>query len=132
MPQDVPVAAAPAAPVVDREAQLVHARGEATLAEVERALGAAGLTLGLGGEAPPPGETTIAAWIAAGARGAPDPWLDPVDHLVAGFTARLASGADLEVRPAPRRAVGPTPIAIRSNVRIPAAPRRSGWKPSPG
>ncbi len=55
---------------------------------------------------------TVAAWIASGARGSPDPWLDPVDHLVAGFTARLASGADLEMRPAPRRAVGPDLFAL--------------------
>ncbi len=107
-----PVAPGPAVPAVDREAQLVHARGEATLAETERALAAAGLTLGLGAEAPPLAETTVAAWIANGARGAPDPWVDPVDHLVAGFTARLGSGPDLEVRPAPRRAVGPDLFAL--------------------
>jgi alkyldihydroxyacetonephosphate synthase len=89
----------------------VRAAGDATLAEVERALARAGLTLGLGPDAPPP-DTTVDAWIAAGARGAPDPWLDPVDHLVAGFTARLASGAALEVRPAPRRAVGPDLFAL--------------------
>src|SRR6185503_13968639 len=46
-------------------------------------------------------ETTVDAWIAAGARGAPDPWEDPVDHLVAGFTARIGT-QDLVVRPAPR------------------------------
>jgi alkyldihydroxyacetonephosphate synthase len=108
-----PVSLAPATPAVDRDAQLVHARGEATLAEVERALGAAGLTLGLDAGAPPLAETTVAAWIAAGAHGAPDPWLDPVDHLVAGFTSRLASGAELEVRPSPRRAVGPDLFALQ-------------------
>ncbi|HVY49387.1 MAG TPA: FAD-binding oxidoreductase, partial [Minicystis sp.] len=60
----------------------------------------------------PPLDTTVAAWIASGARGAPDPWHDPADHLVAGFTARLASGAELAVRPAPRRAVGPDLFAL--------------------
>jgi alkyldihydroxyacetonephosphate synthase len=116
LPRESPVrrsaAPAPASPAVDRDDQLVHARGEATLAEVERALAAARLTLGLGRDAPPLGETTVAAWIAAGSRGAPDPWLDPVDHLAAGFTARLVSGAELEARPAPRRAVGPDLFAL--------------------
>lgn len=115
LPREAPVrraiTTAPAVPVVDRASQLVHARGEATLAEVERALGEAGLTLALGEGAPPP-ETTVAAWLAAGGRGAADPWADPVDHLVAGFTARLTSETEIEVRPAPRRAVGPDLYAL--------------------
>jgi alkyldihydroxyacetonephosphate synthase len=107
-----PPPAPPLEPAVDLASQLVHARGDATLAAVERALAAQGLTLGLGDGAPPLAETTVAAWIAAGAPGAPDPWLDPVDHLVAGFTATLGSGAELSVRPAPRRAVGPDLFAL--------------------
>jgi alkyldihydroxyacetonephosphate synthase len=107
-----PVAAPPAAPVLDRASQLVHAAGSATLADVERALAHEGLSLGLGPDAPPRDRTSVAAWLASGAPGAPDPWLDPVDHLVAGFTARLASGVELEVRPAPRRAVGPDLFAL--------------------
>jgi alkyldihydroxyacetonephosphate synthase len=102
-----PPEAPPAEPAVDPVSQLAHVRGDATLAVVERALAAEGLTLALGDDAPPLAETTVAAWIAAGAPGAPDPWIDPVDHLVAGFTATLGSGAVLSVRPAPRRAVGP-------------------------
>ena len=101
----------PATPSVDTASQLVHARGEATLADVERSLLGQGLSLALGAGAPPL-ETTVAAWLASGAHGAPDPWVDPVDHLVAGFTARLSSGVDLEVRPAPRRAVGPDLYAL--------------------
>ncbi|MFT3773755.1 MAG: FAD-binding protein [Minicystis sp.] len=107
-----PVTPAPASPVVDADAQLVHARGDATLAQVEHALAQRGLTLALSDGAPPLDTTTVATWIASGAHGAPDPWLDPVDHLAAGFTARLASGTDLEVRPAPRRAVGPDLFAL--------------------
>jgi alkyldihydroxyacetonephosphate synthase len=101
----------PARPILDKSSLLIHVAGSATLAEVEAAAAASGLSLGLGAGAPAP-ETTVAAWIAAGARGAPDPWSDPVDHLVAGFQARLGSGADLEVRPAPRRAVGPDLFAL--------------------
>jgi alkyldihydroxyacetonephosphate synthase len=115
LPRDPPVrravTAAPAAPVVDRASALVHARGAATLAEVEGALAAAGMSLALGEGAPPPA-TTVAAWLAAGAPGAADPWVDPVDHVVAGLTAQLASGTELEVRPAPRRAVGPDLCAL--------------------
>lgn len=114
LPREPPARAhvrVPAIPIVDAESQLVHAPGDATLADVEQALRAAGLGLALG-EGAPPATTTVAAWLAAGARGAADPWLDPVDHLVAGFTARLPSGADLEVRPAPRRAVGPDLFAL--------------------
>jgi alkyldihydroxyacetonephosphate synthase len=111
LPRDLPARRAlppsPQQPQVEAETQLVHTRGEATLATVERALAEAGLTLALGAEAPPLESTRVADWIAAGAKGAPDPWDDPVDHLVAGFTAVLPSGAPLEVRPAPRRAVGP-------------------------
>jgi len=107
-----PAAPAPAAPIIDRSSQLVHASGEATLAEVERALGREGLSLALGEGTPPLESTTVDAWIAGGAHGAPDPWRDPVDHLLAGFSARLASGAELEVRPAPRRAVGPDLFAL--------------------
>jgi len=37
---------------------------------------------------------------------------DPVDQLVAGYVAELASGATLKVRPCPRRAVGPDLYAL--------------------
>jgi alkyldihydroxyacetonephosphate synthase len=107
-----PPRTAPATPVLDRASQLVHAAGSATLASIEGAVAPDALTLGLAPDAPPLADTTLAAWIARGAPGAPDPWLDPVDHLVAGFTARLASGAELEVRPSPRRAVGPDLFAL--------------------
>lgn len=104
---------APGSPTLDRESMLVHASGAATLAEVERALERDGLTLALDPDALSRSrDTTLDAWIASGAPGAPDPWSDPVDHLVAGFTARLASGAALVVRPAPRRAVGPDLFAL--------------------
>lgn len=106
------LAAAPARPALDPLSGLVHVSGAATLDEVERFLAREGLSLRLGAEAPALAATTVDAWIAAGARGAPDPWSDPVDHLVAGFSAELRSGAGLEVRPAPRRAVGPDLFAL--------------------
>jgi alkyldihydroxyacetonephosphate synthase len=106
-----PLPPPPATPVIDGDSLLVHAAGAARIGEVERVLEQRGLTLALDFGAASR-ELTLDAWIAAGAPGAPDPWSDPVDHLVAGFTARLASGAELAVRPAPRRAVGPDLFAL--------------------
>lgn len=111
-PRTAPAPMPPLTPVMDRASQLVHASGEAMLAEVERALAREGLSLALGEGCADLERTTVSAWIAAGAPGAPDPWLDPVDHLVAGFSARLASGGELVVRPGPRRAVGPDLFAL--------------------
>jgi alkyldihydroxyacetonephosphate synthase len=115
LPREAPARRAPAPlpaePRLDRASMLMHARGAATLGEVERAAAHEGLTLYLDGAAPPP-QTSIADWIAGGARGAPSPWTDPVDHVVAGFTARLPSGESLEIRPGPRRAVGPDLFAL--------------------
>ena len=48
----------------------------------------------------------------AGAPGARDRWLDPVDQLLAGLDATLADGRALGVHPAPRRAVGPDLTAL--------------------
>jgi alkyldihydroxyacetonephosphate synthase len=65
--------------------------------------------------------------VAAGLPGAPDAWLDPVDHVVAGFTARLASGAPLAVRPSPRRAVGPDLFALFQGAGGKAGAVTSAW-----
>jgi alkyldihydroxyacetonephosphate synthase len=106
------LSAPPTRPALDPLSGLVHVSGAATLGEVESFLAREGLSLSLGSDAPSLAETTVDAWIAAGARGAPDPWSDPVDHLVAGFSAVLRSGGELEIRPAPRRAVGPDLFAM--------------------
>lgn len=103
--------AVPLAPSLDAESLLVHVAGTHTLAEVERALAPHRLSLRLGSAAPSP-DTTVDAWIAGGARGAADPWVDPVDHLVAGFSAELRSGGSFNLRPSPRRAVGPDLFAL--------------------
>lgn len=110
-PPRTPLAPVPDTPLLDKQSQTVHTRGDATLGEVQSTLRAAGLSLGLGDGAPPP-ETTVHAWIGAGAPGSPDPWNDPVDHLVAGYSAELVSGAALNIRPCPRRAVGPDLFAL--------------------
>jgi alkyldihydroxyacetonephosphate synthase len=92
---------------IDAQSLLVAVPGAATLASIERELAPSGLTLGL-----PVSDTTVADWLAAGAPGSPSSFADPADHLVAGLTATLVDGSRLEVRPSPRRSVGPDLIAL--------------------
>lgn len=92
---------------IDRASLLVRVPGAATLASIERALSPEGLTLGV--EAT---DDAVGDWLARGAPGAASSFADPADHLVAGLTATLTNGSTLEVRPSPRRAVGPDLIAL--------------------
>jgi alkyldihydroxyacetonephosphate synthase len=102
-PLEAPRACAPM--TLDLVSQLADVPGSTPLLEVEAWLAAQGLTLGaLGANVV---EASIGAWIADGARGARDAWLDPADHLVAGFVAEFRGGHCVVVRPAPRRSVGP-------------------------
>jgi FAD/FMN-containing dehydrogenase len=71
---------------------------------VELELRRRSLTLGIEGPLP---EESVSAWLARGAPGARDHADDPVDQLVAGMEAVLPDGREMDVRPAPRRAVGP-------------------------
>ncbi|HRI65022.1 MAG TPA: FAD-binding protein [Polyangium sp.] len=111
-PETQAVPLPPTVPVFDVTSLLVHASGNMPLGEVERVLSSHGMSLGLSDDASYNLRTTVGSWLAQGAPGARDPWLDPADHLVAGFTARLKSGRELEVRPSPRRAVGPDLFAL--------------------
>jgi alkyldihydroxyacetonephosphate synthase len=95
--------------VVDRQSLLARIEGTADLAAAERLLNEEDLTLDV---RLPSDAVSIADWLARGAPGARDPWLDPVDQLVAGFDATLADGRSISVRPAPRRAVGPDLAAL--------------------
>jgi alkyldihydroxyacetonephosphate synthase len=106
-----PLGSPPRASVdVDRESLLASVDGALDLAAVERLLADHGVTLGLE-RAPDPG-VTLGEWLARGATGARDHWLDPVDQLVAGLDATLVDGTPLSIRPAPRRAVGPDLTAL--------------------
>ncbi len=89
---------------LDLASLLVEARGEDTLGAIEARLAEVDRTLDVDASAHP---LTVREWIDRGAPGARDPWLDPVDQIVAGFEATLRDGRTLSVRPAPRRAVGP-------------------------
>jgi alkyldihydroxyacetonephosphate synthase len=92
---------------VDLTSLLVHVRGDVSLQDLEQALARQGLTLDVS-----PLEGTVAEWIARGAPGSRDPLRDPVDQLMAGFTARMKDGRVLDVRPTPRRADGPDLSAL--------------------
>jgi hypothetical protein len=60
----------------------------------------------------PPLQAAVADWLAGGVPGTPTCFADPADHVVAGLTATLVNGQRLEVRPSPRRSVGPDLIAL--------------------
>ncbi len=109
-----PSASSPASPggpaiTVDRDSLLASIGGTRKLDEVERELRTQGLTLDASIPSPAP---TLAQWLALGAPGARDRWLDPVDQLLAGLDATLKDGRKLSIRPAPRRAVGPDLTAL--------------------
>lgn len=95
---------------LDAKSLLVEAKGDQPLGDLEREAGEHGYTLGVdvGAHA----ETTLAEWLGKGAPGAASAFADPADHLVAGLEATLANGKKLEVRPGPRRAVGPDLVAL--------------------
>jgi alkyldihydroxyacetonephosphate synthase len=104
------VTATPAAssPGLDRESLLACIDASTEVASAERTLNDAGLTLDL--RAVPSG--ALGEWLARGAPGTRDRWLDPADQLLAGLDATLTDGRALVVRPAPRRAVGPDLTAL--------------------
>jgi alkyldihydroxyacetonephosphate synthase len=94
---------------IDHESLLARIDGRMDLAAAERALRQHNLTLDIRPSFP---AVSVAQWLAAGATGARDHWLDPVDQLVAGLDARFNDGRALHLRPAPRRAVGPDLSAL--------------------
>jgi alkyldihydroxyacetonephosphate synthase len=102
---DADVASAPDVSAVDAESLLASFSGDTTLAAARDALEAYGLGLPVDSE--PGVAQTLDEWIGSGMPGTPDPLHDPVDHVVAGFEARLRNGQRIGVRPGPRRAMGP-------------------------
>jgi alkyldihydroxyacetonephosphate synthase len=104
---------------IDLASLLVEVPASKTLDAVETELAARGLTLGVAMEVAT-GSSPIGAWLAKGAPGAASLFSDPADHLVAGLLATLSNGSRLEVRPGPRRAVGPdlTALAVGTNGRL--------------
>jgi alkyldihydroxyacetonephosphate synthase len=95
---------------VDVTSLLATFGGEQTLGEAEATLAEHGLTLGLQEGFDP--AMPIGRFVAAGLPGSADRWQDPVWQPLAGLVARLHTGDRLEIRPAPRRAVGPDLSAL--------------------
>ena len=95
---------------VDRTSLLLDVDARETLASAESFLAEGGLTLDLARGTDL--SATVADWLARGAPGSRDAWLDPADQLLAGLVATLADGTALSIRPTPRRATGPDLIAL--------------------
>ncbi|MDB4997970.1 MAG: hypothetical protein JWM74_5402 [Myxococcaceae bacterium] len=110
---------------MDRTSLLAIVEASATLGAIETELAKEGLTIGLTPGTPT--DVTLGKWLDEGAVGAPDPWSDPADHLVAGIEAVLHDGLRLDVRPAPRRAVGPDLIALVVGMRGRFAKIERAW-----
>jgi len=94
---------------IDPVSLLVDVGGDVPLEAVEAALRRASpaLTLDVTDFS-----RSVRGWLDAGAPGARDRWLDPVDQIVAGLEGTLKNGQLLSIRPAPRRAVGPDLMAL--------------------
>ncbi len=89
---------------IDDTSHLVHVEGGVRIPTLEVELRRRQLTLGIEGTLP---EESVSAWLSQGAPGARAREDDPVDQLVAGLAAVLPDGREIDIRPAPRRAVGP-------------------------
>jgi alkyldihydroxyacetonephosphate synthase len=94
---------------IDHESLLAFIDATIDLQTAERLLNDQDLTLDV---RPPSPSLSLADWLAMGAPGVRDHWLDPVDQFIAGFEATLIDGRSLSLRPAPRRAVGPDLTAL--------------------
>jgi alkyldihydroxyacetonephosphate synthase len=95
---------------IDQESCLATLPGTMTLGESINTLQKQGFTLPLGTGYR--AEQSVAQWMATGTPARPDPWNDPADHLIAGFRATLpAERGMVDLRPVPRRAVGPDLIS---------------------
>ena len=95
---------------LDDVSLLLEADGSDTIADVEDFLTSRGLTLGCDVNAEG-AAMSGAEWIARGSPGARSPFADPADHVVAGLTGTLGTRT-VEIRPGPRRAVGPDLVAL--------------------
>jgi alkyldihydroxyacetonephosphate synthase len=97
---------------IDTASLLVGVPASKKLDALETALAARGFTLGVALDRAGARDVTVGDWLAKGAPGAASVFADPADHLVAGLEATLPNGQRLEVRPGPRRAVGPDLTAL--------------------
>lgn len=88
---------------IDGPSRLIHAEVGVPLAEVEERLRESGSSLMTSAT----GSLTVGAYLESGCAGTRSIEDDPVGQVVAGIVALTPDGRLLEIRPAPRRAVGP-------------------------
>ncbi len=94
---------------LDEKSRLAEVDAGLALGAVEGFLSRTGLTLGLASSVD--WSRSIRDWVGAGYPGARDAWSDPVAARVTGFEAS-ASGVQVRVHAAPRRATGPDLLAL--------------------
>ena len=94
---------------VDETSRLALVRGDRAMPNVVRDLAARGWKLR--GNVDASLQLSTDAWLAQGAPGTPDPFADPVDHVVAGIEVALPHGRFV-IPPVPRRATGPDFAAL--------------------
>lgn len=93
---------------VDVPSQLIHAQAGTPLVEVEEEARKHGWTFGLHRSV---SGLTVGRWLDDGAPGRRDKANDPVDQFIAGLDVVLPDGTRMDLKPAPRRAVGPDLIS---------------------
>src|SRR4051794_7064753 len=92
---------------IDETSLIALCGGDQALTDVEHALAASGLTLGLS-DMP---RMNVSEWIARGTPGAASTFADPADHVIAGLVGTIGART-IDIRPCPRRAVGPDLVAL--------------------
>lgn len=97
--------------VFDEASLLIEAHAEITMGDIVRFLKTRQRVLR---DAPTAAwdARTLAAWLSAGAPSEKDRGFDPVDHLIAGFSARDRAALPVVVPPSPRRSAGPDLTAL--------------------
>jgi alkyldihydroxyacetonephosphate synthase len=83
--------------------------GDMPMDVAEELMQKSGFSLGL---SQPADGMQVGDFVALGLPHTRDPWSDPVDQTLSGFSARLKNGRSLVIRSAPRRAVGPDLSAL--------------------
>jgi FAD/FMN-containing dehydrogenase len=116
---------------IDERSRLIHVEVGLTLGAVESKLSALGSSL-MTAASP---SLSVSAYLASGCAGARVADDDPVSQTVSGLEAVTLDGRRLQIRPAPRRAVGPDLISailasgwalgIPLSVHLVARPRRA-------
>ena len=97
--------------VLDDASLLIEAHADVAMGDVARFLRTRKRVL-RGAPSAAWDDRTLRAWLAAGAPAEKIEGFDPVDHLIAGFSARDENDLHVSVPPSPRRSAGPDLTAL--------------------